>query len=292
MNPAQGAGATVNAIAPAKINLALHVTGQRADGYHLLDSLVVFADRGDRLTLRPVPGGNVLSLRGPHADGVPPGPDNLVLRALSLIGARGLQVTLDKRLPPASGMGGGSSDAASALRLAACAQGLSLPDNAALMGLGADLPVCLQAPLPCRMQGLGEAVTPLAGIPALWMLIANPGEPLPTPQVFHALQRRKNPPLPPFPATGWNDAAGLCAWLAADTRNDLEQPARAVMPSIAALLSEMADQPGCLLARMTGSGATCFALFDSRAQLRRAARLLARPDRFVVACRSWPSPAV
>ncbi len=292
-DPSAGPVALADGLAPAKINLALHVTGQRADGYHLLDSLVVFADTGDRLRLQPDAGAvaNTLDLRGPFAAGVPAGGDNLVLQALDLIGARELRVTLDKRLPPASGMGGGSSDAASALRLAAAAQGLTLPDTAALMGLGADLPVCLAAPFAARMQGLGETVTPLPGVPALWMLIANPGAPLATPAVFRALTARDNPPLPPLPPQGWCDARALSDWLAAQTRNDLQGPAAALMPAIPALLGEIAAHPGCLLARMTGSGATCFGLFANRATLRDAARALASPGRYVTACQTFPSAA-
>ncbi|MGY6534077.1 MAG: 4-(cytidine 5'-diphospho)-2-C-methyl-D-erythritol kinase [Pararhodobacter sp.] len=287
-----GAEAPDSALAPAKINLALHVTGQRADGYHLLDSLVVFADAGDRISVQPGRGENTLSLRGPYAGDLPAGPDNLVLRALALIGAQDLRVILDKRLPPASGMGGGSSDAACTLRLATRMQGLAVPDTGRLMALGADLPVCMAAPAPSRMQGLGERVTPLPGVPALWLLIANPGQPLATPHVFRTLRQRQNPPLPALPAAGWGDARAFCAWLSANTRNDLQAPAEALMPPIAALLGAIAAQPGCLLARMTGSGATCFGVFDSRAHLTAAARALAQPGRYVAASRTWPSGAV
>lgn len=277
----------LSALAPAKINLALHVCGRRDDGYHHLDSLVVFAGIGDGITLRPGRGLS-LTLRGRLAAGVPAGADNLVLRAARLTGARDLAITLDKRLPAASGMGGGSSDAACLLRLVVQAQGLALPGTAALMRLGADLPVCMRAPSPCRMQGLGEVITPLPGIPALWMLIANPGLPLATPSVFRALQQPDNAPLPPLPAAcGPHDFA---RWLAENTRNDLQAPAMALMPEIGALLAGIARQPGCLLARMTGSGATCFGLFDSRRSLRAARAALAQPDRFIAATRSLASP--
>ncbi|MCC5986401.1 MAG: 4-(cytidine 5'-diphospho)-2-C-methyl-D-erythritol kinase [Pararhodobacter sp.] len=277
----------VAALAPAKINLALHVTGRRADGYHLLDSIVVFTELGDRVALEPG-AGLCLARRGAHGTDVPPGDDNLVLRAARLIGAHSLRITLSKRLPAASGMGGGSSDAACTLRLAARAQGLELPGTEALMRLGADLPVCMAAPAPSRMQGLGEIVTPLAGVPALWMLLANPGLPLATPSVFRALERPENPPLPPLPE-GREDARRFCAWLGEHTRNDLQQPASALMPEIGSLLDDIARQPGCLLARMTGSGATCFGLFDSRRSLRAARAALALPGRFVAATRSLPS---
>ncbi|MFN3953662.1 MAG: 4-(cytidine 5'-diphospho)-2-C-methyl-D-erythritol kinase [Pararhodobacter sp.] len=252
-------------LAPAKINLTLHVTGQRADGYHLLDSLVVFADFGDRLALEAGADALTLELSGPQAAGVPPGADNLVLRAARLAGARPARLRLDKHLPPASGMGGGSSDAAAALRLLAHEQGLALPDTAALMALGADLPVCMQAPRPCRMRGLGEQIEVLEDVPGLHLLLANPGRPLATPAVFAALGQRRNAPMPEV-LPRWADGAELAHWLAG-MRNDLEAPARLLMPEVTDVIRVLAAQPGCLLARMTGSGATCFGLFDSAATL-------------------------
>ena len=270
------------ALAPAKINLALHVTGQRADGYHLLDSLVVFTDFGDHVTLdADAPLG--LSVTGPYGGGVPGGADNLILRAAALIGATRGHITLDKRLPPASGMGGGTSDAATALRLWAAALDLPLPGTPAQMRLGADLPLCLMAPKACRMQGLGEGLDPVADMPRLAMVLANPGVELSTPQVFRALEQRVNPPLPPIPR--FADAPALCDWLAG-TRNDLEPPAMQALPQIATLKAEIAAQPGCLLARMTGSGATVFGIFTTRAAAEGAARALAQPGRFVAACES------
>lgn len=270
------------ALAPAKINLALHVTGQRADGYHLLDSLVVFTNFGDRVTLDPdAPLG--LSVSGPYGGGVPAGADNLILRAARLIGASRGHLTLEKRLPPSSGMGGGTSDAATALRLLAAAFDLPLPGTQAQMGLGADLPLCLMAPEPCRMQGLGERVDPIPAMPPLAMVLANPGVELSTPQVFRALTQRVNPPLPPIPA--FADARGLCDWLAR-ARNDLEAPAIQALPQIAMLKDQIAAQPGCLFARMTGSGASVFGIFATGPAADHAAQALAAPGRFVVACES------
>jgi len=270
-------------LAPAKLNLTLHVTGQRADGYHLLDSLVVFADIGDRLSLVPAPG---LSLHacGPHGTDVPPGEDNLVLRAARLIGARDLAITLDKRLPVASGMGGGSTDAATTLRMLAQGQGLALPDTGALMQLGADLPVCMAAPQPCRMRGLGEQVTVLQGVPGLALVIVNPGVPLSTPAVFRSLRQRDNPGMPEE-LPGWPDAARFCDWLAG-MRNDLEAPACALLPEIRGVIGAIARQPGCMLARMTGSGATCFGIFSTMTQAEAARSALARPGWFTAAARS------
>jgi len=268
-------------LAPAKINLTLHVTGQRDDGYHLLDSLVVFASIGDRLSARPAPGVSV-SVRGPFGAAVPTGADNLVLRAARLIGASDVAIALEKTLPPSSGMGGGSSDAAATLRLLAREQGLPLPDTVALMRLGADLPVCMAAPQPCRMRGLGEDVVPLANVPAMHLLIVNPGVPLSTPAVFRALARRQNPAMPEI-LPDWSDAAQFGDWLAG-MRNDLERPACTLLPEIRTLINEIARQPGCRLARMTGSGATCFGLFDSQVAASRARDALARPGWFVQAC--------
>lgn len=273
-------------LAPAKINLTLHVTGQRDDGYHLLDSLVVFADAGDGVTLAQVQG-LTLDVQGPMAAGLAGEGDNLMLRAARLIGARDAALVLDKRLPVASGMGGGSSDAAAALHLLARAQGLALPDTAALMRLGADLPVCMAAPIPARMRGLGEQVEPVTGVPALWLLLVNPGQGLATPAVFKALIKRDNPPMPDR-LPQWRDAADLCDWLAG-MRNDLQVPAMALMPQIGGLLAALSAQTGCRLARMTGSGATCFGIFETRASLHAAATALAAPGRFVLPTQTTPS---
>lgn len=260
-------------LAPAKLNLTLHVTGQRGDGWHLLDSLVVFAGLGDRIEPGPAPG---LTVAGPFAAGVPTGADNLVLRAAALAGVRDPALRLLKVLPPASGMGGGSSDAAATLRHFG-----ARPGTEALMRLGADLPVCMAAPTPCRMRGLGEQVDPLAGVPGLWLVLVNPGAPLATPAVFRALASRRNPPMPD-PLPRWRDGPDLAAWLAGQ-RNDLEPPARALAPAIDAALSALSAQPGCLLARMTGSGATSFGLFATRATRDAAAAALARPGWFTAA---------
>jgi 4-diphosphocytidyl-2-C-methyl-D-erythritol kinase len=270
--------------APAKVNLCLHVTGRRADGYHLLDSLVVFADTGDRVALAPA-GGPPLTLRGPEAGALTAGADNLVLRAAHLVaGPEAPPLTLTKRLPVASGIGGGSSDAAAALRLVAAASGRAMPDAAAILSLGADVPVCLEA-RPARMSGIGEAVLPLSGLPPLWAVLVNPRRPLATAAVFGARRGDFGPALPPLPAR-WRDGADLVAWLAG-TRNDLEAPARALMPEVGALIAALGALPGARLARMSGSGASAFAIMPSRATARAGARLLARqhPEWWVRACR-------
>lgn len=280
----------LRALAPAKVNLALHVTGRRADGYHLLDSLVVFADLGDMLTLRDGPGtepGISLSLTGPQAPGVPPGPENLILRAARAMGVEGgherLAFTLEKRLPVASGLGGGSSDAAAALRCIAARTGAALPDGPALLRLGADLPVCLAA-TPSRMRGIGERIDPLPPLPPLWMVLVNPGVPLSTAAVFAALARRDNPGLPALPAR-WPDTRSFCTWLRG-TRNDLEPAACAIAPQVLAAIDALHRTRGCLLARMSGSGASVFGLFADAGQAERAAaRLRARAPAW------WVAPA-
>ncbi|MBL3573466.1 4-(cytidine 5'-diphospho)-2-C-methyl-D-erythritol kinase [Rhodovulum sulfidophilum] len=267
---------TVEAFAPAKINLTLHVTGQREDGYHLLDSLVVFADIGDRLTLDPAEDIS-LSVTGPRAEGVPVDGRNLVLKAAALFGAgQGARVRLDKRLPAAAGIGGGSSDAAAALRGLAALWGCDLPGAEAVLSLGADVPVCL-APGPVRMRGVGEEILPAPALPEFGILLVNPGVEVPTPAVFRGLARKTNAPMPDLP--GWGSAAGLADWLAGQ-RNDLEPPARAEAPVIGEVLAAIAATPGCLLARMSGSGATCFGIYADRAAAERAAVLLheTRPD--------------
>ena len=264
----------VKVFAPAKVNLTLHVTGRRADGYHLLDSLVMFADIGDRLTLTASAAPS-LQVTGPMAEGVPAGADNLALRAAALFD-QPVAIALSKHLPMAAGLGGGSSDAAAvALGLAELTGSRDLPEG--LTALGADIRVCLMRRA-ARMRGIGEEVTPLAGLPPLAAVLANPGVSLATPDVFKALESKQNPPMPrKLPPLRQPDA--LIRWLAAQ-RNDLEAPAIALAPEIGATLEALAALPGAVLARMSGSGATCFALFRSREAAREAAQRLSteRPD--------------
>ena len=267
----------VKVFAPAKVNLTLHVTGQRGDGYHLLDSLVMFADIGDRLTLR-VADATRLQVIGPMAQGVPAGPDNLALRAAALFD-QPVAITLSKYLPMAAGIGGGSSDAAAvALGLADLTGSRDLP--AGLAALGADIRVCLLRRA-ARMQGVGELVQPLPDIGELHAVLANPGVSVATPEVFKALKDKQNPPMPArLPEN--RETGKLIEWIAAQ-RNDLEPPACALVPEIGATLAALAALPGAALVRMSGSGATCFALFHSLDEARNAARLLAaeQPDWWV-----------
>jgi 4-diphosphocytidyl-2-C-methyl-D-erythritol kinase len=263
--------------APAKVNLYLHVTGRKADGYHLLDSLVVFTQAAD--TVRYAPAEELsLVLDGPEGAALSAEPDNLVLRAACLLAAEaGVapagQLGLEKHLPVASGIGGGSADAAAALRLLARAWGLTLgaPRLEALAArLGADVPVCV-AGHPARMEGVGEILSAAPRLPECGMVLANPRLPLPTPAVFKA-RRGGFTPRAVLPA-GWADAAAMAADLSA-CRNDLEAAAIGLCPPVADVLAALRALPGCLLARMSGSGATCFALFANAGLAAKAAGML------------------
>nr|WP_321984420.1 4-(cytidine 5'-diphospho)-2-C-methyl-D-erythritol kinase [uncultured Lichenicoccus sp.] len=265
-------------IACAKVNLYLHVTGRRPDGYHLLDSLAVFPLACDRLTVQPAEGLE-LALEGSFADLLQPsaaGGDNLVLRAahaLLLAAGRalpGARLTLHKHLPVAAGIGGGSADAAAALRLLRRFWALTVITDERLhaiaTGLGADVPVCL-AQRTARMQGVGEALSPGPGMPAAGMMLVNPREAVSTPAVFRARSPgfRSAAGLP----SQWADAADLADGLR-PLSNDLEEAARTLCPVIDDVLLALQALPGCLLARMSGSGATCFALFADPAAARDA----------------------
>lgn len=262
--------------APAKLNLALHVTSRRADGYHMLDSLVAFAEVGDRISLTSGP--LSLTIGGPFADDLKIADDNLCLRAARMIGGKAA-LRLTKNLPVASGIGGGSADAAAVLR-AFADRGLALPPDVAL--LGADVPVCL-AGQPARMRGIGEQLDPVPPVPALPVVLVNPGVALSTPEVFRALQDTENDPLP---EPEWQDAESLIAWLAR-CRNDLTAPACRIAPIIGDVLSKLSDQ-GALLSRMSGSGATCFGIFPDPDHAIASARTLTQLGWWAVATRLAP----
>ncbi len=262
--------------APAKVNLFLHVTGRRADGYHEIDSLAVFAGVGDVLRAEPASALS-LALEGPFGPALTAGFDNLVLRAARLLGAAhdrepALRMILEKNLPVASGIGGGSADAAACLRLLGRLWGV-VPDPALATALGADVPVCL-AGRAARMGGLGDCLGPAPELPACGLVLVNPGVPVATADVFRARSGAFSSPavLP----SRWPDAAAMVADLTG-LRNDLQTPAIAACPPIGAVLAALRAAPGCLLARMSGSGATCFGLFEVAAEAARAARALARP---------------
>lgn len=274
--------------APAKVNLYLHVTGRRADGYHLLDSLAVFPAVGDRLFAAPADALS-LSVEGRFGADLAGEADNLVLRAARALGGtpggwtKGARIRLEKHLPVASGIGGGSADAAAALRLlcrlwgrppAATSMALAPIALAPIaLTLGADVPVCL-AGRPARMRGVGEVLGAAPGLPLAGMVLVNPGVSLATAEVFRARTGGFSASAE-LPAS-WPDAAAMAAGLA-KLRNDLQPPAIALRPVIGAVLMALEAVPGCLLARMSGSGATCFGLFPDAATAEAAARALVRP---------------
>lgn len=282
--------------APAKINLALHVTGRREDGYHLIESLVVFAGLGDHLSVQPAQS-DVFSVEGPEAAALSTeaSESNLVVRAREALrdAARHsgivlppVDIRLDKRLPVASGIGGGSADAAAAIK-ALCAHWDYQPGQETLsriaLALGADVPMCLDG-RPLIARGIGEALTPVNLGFALDLVIVNPRIGVSTPKVFSALESRTNPPLPD--PQGTDDRALFIEWLA-QTRNDLQQPAEAMVSEIGQCLSALRTQ-GAQFARMSGSGASCFGIFPDAEAARAAEKTLLsdNPGWFVAATRT------
>jgi len=274
------APAALAVTARAKLNLYLHVLCRRADGYHLLDSLVAFATLGDRLTARPA---ERLALHrdGPFAGDLPADEDDLVLRAVRAAArhagcAPDLSLTLDKRLPVASGIGGGSADAAAALRLAARLWRRDPRDFAGIAAtLGADVPMCL-AGRAAFAGGVGETLAPAPDLPPAHIVLVNPGVPLPTARVFafHAASGRGGHGA----AARFDGPVGdvhALARLLKTRGNDLEPAAIALVPEIATALAALSGRDGCLLARMSGSGATCFGLFSDAATASAAARSIA-----------------
>ncbi|MDD9909346.1 MAG: 4-(cytidine 5'-diphospho)-2-C-methyl-D-erythritol kinase [Ahrensia sp.] len=282
---------SITLTAPAKINLALHVVGQRGDGYHLLDSLVIFADCGDVLTFKP---SDRLSLTvcGPFASQLSTETDNLVLKAARRLaehaglGEAGAQITLEKNLPIASGIGGGSADAAATLL--GLADLWSLDRNRGDLleiakSLGADVPMCLST-APLRVGGIGDELAPI-DLPPLPLVLVNPMKPVSTPSVFTALERKENRALAK-PEAGAD-------WLSTlpDQRNDLEAPAIRLCPDIAECLHTLRATRGCTLARMSGSGATCFGLYNSPHDAEAAADKIkhTQPHWWVAACQTHGS---
>jgi 4-diphosphocytidyl-2-C-methyl-D-erythritol kinase len=263
--------------APAKVNLALHVTGQGPDGYHQLDSLVVFAGAGDQLSAIPARD-LTLTVSGPFAAGVPTDDTNLVLRAAwALREARGVQkgaaIRLLKHLPHGAGIGSGSSDAAAAIRLLAKLWEVEplAPDAPEVLALGSDVPVCLRAPAPMRMRGRGERIEPLPRLPSLGLVLVNPGATLPTRDVFQALATKENPPLPELPEA--KRPEDFADWLRT-LRNDLQAPAETLAPPVTEALELLRRTPGVLAAVMSGSGATCVGVTKDAGVARNAARII------------------
>jgi 4-diphosphocytidyl-2-C-methyl-D-erythritol kinase len=277
-------------LAPAKINLYLHVVGRRPDGYHLLDSLIVFAETGDVVTAE-ADSALSLAIDGPFAGKLSADDDNLVLRA-----ARGLRdiagttagarIKLTKTLPVASGIGGGSADAAATLRVLCALWGIA-PERAELetlaLRLGADVPVCLDSK-PSFIGGIGEEIAPAGAIPAAHMVLVNPGIATPTPAVFKARSADFSQPARWIAPPG--DAHALAEALKR-RRNDLTDPAIIVTPVIRDVLTAINATKDCLLARLSGSGATCFGLYvdPEAAEAARQRIVAAHPAWWAVATR-------
>jgi 4-diphosphocytidyl-2-C-methyl-D-erythritol kinase len=260
-------------LAPAKVNLYLHVTGRRQDGYHLLDSLTVFADIADKLEV--VPSGRLtVAFEGPYATSLL-ADDNSVLKAAERLRAyakagAGAAITLHKYLPVAGGIGGGSADAAATLRLLLRFWNIRVPQQdleAMALALGADVPACLRSSS-LYMEGIGERIEQGPRLAGLHAVLANPGRQLKTQEVFAAYKPPFSTP-PRHPASFATPSA--CAEFLHKARNDLEPPAVALMPEIAVVKDALKGQKDCLLARMSGSGATCFGLFASAASAQDAA---------------------
>lgn len=276
----------VRQCAHAKVNLTLSVLGRRADGYHELESLVTFASLHDVVTLEPG-AQHALAVSGPFAHAI--AGENILTRVLALLGQAEPRlsigsVTLEKNLPVAAGLGGGSADAAAVLRAARAANvdyAAQVPWHDIAAKLGADVPVCLES-RPALMRGTGELLTPVARLPEADAVIVNPLKPLPTGDVFRALgaaapaSAPRQPPLPPE----LHRLPDLIDYMRAHG-NDLEAPAKQLLPVIADIKAALAAQPGCLLAAMSGSGPTCFGIFSDQPQARLAA------DRIADSQRGW-----
>ncbi|WP_292600943.1 4-(cytidine 5'-diphospho)-2-C-methyl-D-erythritol kinase [Mesorhizobium sp.] len=281
--------------AHAKINLALHVTGRRADGYHMIESLAVFTRFGDRVDIE-LTDSDGFFVSGRYASAVPLDDGNLVVKARDALRKQAgprhtppVAIRLEKNLPVASGVGGGSSDAATVLRGLVETWRLDLDDaDLARVGLslGADVPMCLMA-RPLIARGVGDELSAVPGFPALGLVLVNPGTAIATAEVFNALSDRDNEGLPPLPRG--LDFHSIRNWLEI-TRNDLEPAARAIQPAIGKALSVL-NKAGAGFARMSGSGATCFGLFETGNVAKRAAVDIRsrHPDWFVAATRSMTS---
>lgn len=256
--------------ASAKINLFLHVGARRADGFHPLQSLAVFTDMGDTLAISHAPELSLV-IDGPFAKGLDGEGDNLVLRAARALGADGAVLKLTKNLPVASGIGGGSADAAAALRGLKQLWSKDVFLHGIAASLGSDIPVCVDS-APSFMEGRGEILRPVEVFPRIAMLLVNPGVAVPTRDVFAGLATRSGVEMT-LPSGRFRDTADLLRFLET-TRNDLEAPARTLQPVIGEVLTAMAALPGALFTRMSGSGATCFGIFADDDCCRRGAEIL------------------
>ena len=290
----------LTATAYAKLNLALHVTGQRADGYHLLDTLVAFADYGDEISVSHAQEDS-FTLSGRFGACLPDGGDNLVLKARDLLRANFAQhstpvaLHLEKKLPVASGIGGGSSDAATVLALLIKLWNIQ-PEQSLLeqicLQLGADVPMCLHGQLhggALIAKGIGEELQTLPNLPVLPLVLINDGTAISTPQIFKHLHKRDNPVLPEISDS--HSHTELCDYLKT-TRNDLFQPAAEIAPQLSQILSLLRGS-GAQYAQMSGSGATCFGIYATLSEAQQAAEQLQRqkPHWFICASTTLPLKA-
>jgi 4-diphosphocytidyl-2-C-methyl-D-erythritol kinase len=276
-----GSGSALTVLAPAKLNLFLHVGDRRPDLYHDLQSLVAFAETSDVLDVAPA-SELTLTISGPFAAQTPRGSGNLIVKAAQALAERflpeplGAAIALEKNLPVAAGLGGGSADAAAALRALNLVWDLNRSEQELIeiaQTLGSDVPACLLS-RPCWMEGRGERVVPTGAMPPLDLVLVNPGVLLRTEKVFQALNARTGTAAmhpPSGIATLWE----LVAYLK-DSGNDLEAPATLLQPDIDHVLEALEHEPACVLAQMSGSGATCFAIFDGRDYAEGAADRIAR----------------
>jgi len=280
---------TIRGFAPAKVNLTLHITGKRNDGYHLLDSLVGFAGVSDQIEVS-LASDLTLSVEGPFKAGVPTDESNIILKAaMALLHAnkteRGATIKLTKNLPHPAGLGGGSSDAATTLAL--LAQLWDLPPITAkhpyAAALGSDVPVCIAGPHPMRMAGIGDLLAPAPALPDCAMVLVNAGQPASTADVFDALHNPDNDTMPAIPANMTFDT--LCTWLKRQ-RNDLLIPARALTTGVSEALEKLGSMPQVKHTFMSGSGATCVGLVQNMTQAKQVARAIQ-----VAEMNWWVAPA-
>lgn len=277
----------LNTTAYAKLNLFLHITGKRADGYHLLDSLVAFTRFGDSISVTESDS-LTLQAHGPFASQISTREDNLIMRAALLLQdyaniRTGASITLDKQVPVGAGLGGGSSDAAAAVHLLCALWGIALPPSRAsnlLLPLGADLPVCLRN-IPAYMSGIGENIEPLeTSLPACYVLLVKPPVSLLTRDVYNTYYHEERNLARPVMD---NKNAEMLIRSLANARNDLQRAAISLCPDVTRVLVELQTQIGCGLARLCGSGSTCFGLFEMREHCLRAAERISQnhPDWWV-----------
>jgi len=265
----------LSAKARAKINFALHVLGRRRDGFHDLDSIVAFAEFGDTVAVEPCRDLSI-EVSGPASAGVPADERNVAAKAARMLSANlGAKIKIEKWIPAASGLGGGSSDAAAALRLLSKQWGVSIGPISNFARVGADVPVCLAGGC-SRIRGAGETVELLEpGWPELPLVLANAGKEVSTTRVFQGVKRFGGALVGEIPGTC--SVGELAAWLE-NQRNDLESPALSIAPEIRDVLSQLSSCRGCLLARMSGSGGTCFGIFESSEAAVRAKRKVHRAN--------------